>query len=121
MEESVTIQDNSSTKAYLVLDDGTILNENITCLEYIVDQKEQDMKNGTSEYFLAPLRCFNERYELNVLLASSTSPATINGSQVWLPGWLDAINDNISLPFSMLVQVFLNIYTASISISVSIR
>jgi photosystem I P700 chlorophyll a apoprotein A2 len=33
-------------------------------------------------------------YELNTLLSSSTSPATVAGSQLWLPGWLDAINDN---------------------------
>lgn len=54
----------------LILDDGTILNENITCLEYIVDQREQDVKNGlVCEYFLAPIRCFKERYELNQLLS----------------------------------------------------
>jgi len=33
-------------------------------------------------------------YEFNVLLSSSTSPATAAGNQVWLPGWLDAINNN---------------------------
>jgi photosystem I P700 chlorophyll a apoprotein A2 len=33
-------------------------------------------------------------YQFNVLLSSSTSPATVAGNQVWLPGWLDAINDN---------------------------
>jgi photosystem I P700 chlorophyll a apoprotein A2 len=33
-------------------------------------------------------------YEFNVLLSSSTSPATVAGNQVWLPGWLEAINDN---------------------------
>ena len=32
-------------------------------------------------------------YQFNVLLASSTSPATAAGNQVWLPGWLEAIND----------------------------
>jgi photosystem I P700 chlorophyll a apoprotein A2 len=32
-------------------------------------------------------------YELNVLLSSSTSPATTAGNQLWLPGWLDAINN----------------------------
>ena len=32
-------------------------------------------------------------YEFNVLLASSTSPATAAGNQVWLPGWLEAINN----------------------------
>ena len=31
-------------------------------------------------------------YQMNVLLASSTSPATIAGNQLWLPGWLEAIN-----------------------------
>jgi photosystem I P700 chlorophyll a apoprotein A2 len=33
-------------------------------------------------------------YEFNVLLSSSTSPATVAGNQVWLPGWLEAINSN---------------------------
>jgi photosystem I P700 chlorophyll a apoprotein A2 len=33
-------------------------------------------------------------YEFNVLLSSSTSPATVAGNQVWLPGWLDAINND---------------------------
>jgi photosystem I P700 chlorophyll a apoprotein A2 len=33
-------------------------------------------------------------YEFNVLLSSSTSPATVAGNQVWLPGWLEAINNN---------------------------
>jgi len=33
-------------------------------------------------------------YEFNVLLSSSTNPATIAGNQVWLPGWLEAINSN---------------------------
>jgi photosystem I P700 chlorophyll a apoprotein A2 len=33
-------------------------------------------------------------YNFNILLASSTSPATIAGNQVWLPGWLEAINSN---------------------------
>ena len=33
-------------------------------------------------------------YQFNVLLSSSTSPATIAGNQVWLPGWLEAINNN---------------------------
>jgi len=32
-------------------------------------------------------------YEFNILLASSTSPATAAGNQVWLPGWLEAINN----------------------------
>ena len=31
-------------------------------------------------------------YEFNVLLSSSTSPATVAGNQIWLPGWLEAIN-----------------------------
>ena len=31
-------------------------------------------------------------YQMNVLLASSTSPATVAGNQLWLPGWLEAIN-----------------------------
>ena len=33
-------------------------------------------------------------YEFNILLSSSNSPATAAGNQVWLPGWLDAINNN---------------------------
>jgi photosystem I P700 chlorophyll a apoprotein A2 len=33
-------------------------------------------------------------YNFNVLLSSSDSPATINGNQVWLPGWLEAINNS---------------------------
>jgi photosystem I P700 chlorophyll a apoprotein A2 len=33
-------------------------------------------------------------YQFNVLLSSSTSPATVAGNQVWLPGWLEAINNN---------------------------
>ena len=33
-------------------------------------------------------------YEFNVLLSSSTNPATVAGNQVWLPGWLEAINNN---------------------------
>jgi photosystem I P700 chlorophyll a apoprotein A2 len=33
-------------------------------------------------------------YEFNVLLSSSTSPATVAGNQIWLPGWLEAINNN---------------------------
>merc|ERR1712060_223262 len=33
-------------------------------------------------------------YQFNVLLASSTSPATAAGIQVWLPGWLEAINNS---------------------------
>jgi photosystem I P700 chlorophyll a apoprotein A2 len=33
-------------------------------------------------------------YEFNTLLSSSTSPATVAGNQIWLPGWLEAINNN---------------------------
>jgi len=33
-------------------------------------------------------------YQFNVLLASPTSPATAAGNQVWLPGWLEAINSS---------------------------
>jgi photosystem I P700 chlorophyll a apoprotein A2 len=33
-------------------------------------------------------------YQFNTLLSSSTSPATIAGNQIWLPGWLEAINSN---------------------------
>ena len=33
-------------------------------------------------------------YQFNVLLSSSTSPATVAGNQIWLPGWLDAINNS---------------------------
>ena len=33
-------------------------------------------------------------YEFNVLLSSSTNPATLAGNQIWLPGWLDAINNS---------------------------
>ncbi len=33
-------------------------------------------------------------YQFNVLLSSSTSPATVAGNQVWLPGWLEAINND---------------------------
>ena len=33
-------------------------------------------------------------YEFNTLLSSSTSPATVAGSQLWLPGWLEAINNS---------------------------
>merc|ERR1712127_1104093 len=33
-------------------------------------------------------------YEFNVLLSSSTNPATVAGNQVWLPGWMGAINSN---------------------------
>ena len=33
-------------------------------------------------------------YQFNVLLSSSTSPATAAGNQIWLPGWLEAINNS---------------------------
>ena len=33
-------------------------------------------------------------YQFNVLLSSSTNPATVAGNQVWLPGWLEAINNS---------------------------
>jgi len=33
-------------------------------------------------------------YNFNVLLSSTTSPATVAGEQLWLPGWLEAINNN---------------------------
>ena len=33
-------------------------------------------------------------YQFNILLSSSTNPATTAGNQVWLPGWLEAINDS---------------------------
>ena len=32
-------------------------------------------------------------YQFNVLLSSSTNPATVAGNQIWLPGWLNAVND----------------------------
>jgi len=33
-------------------------------------------------------------YQFNVLLSNPDSPATINSSQLWLPGWLNSLNDN---------------------------
>jgi photosystem I P700 chlorophyll a apoprotein A2 len=33
-------------------------------------------------------------YEFNTLLSNSSSVATVNGSQIWLPGWLEAINNS---------------------------
>src|SRR6478672_10558208 len=33
-------------------------------------------------------------YGFDVLLSSSTSPATVAGNQLWLPGWLEAINNS---------------------------
>lgn len=47
----------------LVLDDGTVLNENISCLEYIADQAR---KNGV---ILAPEVGTNERYVVNQILS----------------------------------------------------
>ena len=48
----------------IVLDDGTVLNENISCLEYIADQ------SGPS---LAPDRNSNERYKVRQLLSFLSS------------------------------------------------
>ncbi len=45
----------------LVLDDGTVLNENITCLEYIANMK------GVGE--LAPVSQSSERYQLQQILS----------------------------------------------------
>jgi glutathione S-transferase len=45
----------------LVLDDGTLLNENIACLEYIADQE--------SNIDLAPKNGSNERYEVRQILS----------------------------------------------------
>ena len=47
----------------LVLDDGTVLNENITCLEYIADQSR------CNSVILAPELGTNERYALNQILS----------------------------------------------------
>jgi glutathione S-transferase len=47
----------------LVLDDGTILNENISCLEYIADKARE---NGV---ILAPELGSNDRYVVNQLLS----------------------------------------------------
>lgn len=47
----------------LVLDDGTILNENISCLEYIADKSRE---NGV---ILAPELGSNDRYVVNQLLS----------------------------------------------------
>eukprot|EP00974_Lingulodinium_polyedra_P013943 1351202-Lingulodinium_polyedra.AAC.2 len=33
-------------------------------------------------------------YGFNVLLASDTNPASVASSEIWLPGWLNAINDD---------------------------
>ena len=32
-------------------------------------------------------------YNFDILLSSKTSDATLASSQLWLPGWLDAINN----------------------------
>ena len=48
----------------IVLDDGTVLNENISCLEYIADQPG---------YILAPDRDSNERYKVRQLLSFLSS------------------------------------------------
>ena len=48
----------------IVLDDGTVLNENISCLEYIADQPG---------YSLAPGRDSNERYKVTQLLSFLSS------------------------------------------------
>jgi photosystem I P700 chlorophyll a apoprotein A2 len=42
-------------------------------------------------------------YEFNVLLSDSTSPATVAGNQIWLPGWLEAINSGKNDLFLKLV------------------
>jgi len=47
----------------IILDDGTVLNENISCLEYIADQAE---KKG---FYLAPSNGTNERYVLRQILS----------------------------------------------------
>jgi photosystem I P700 chlorophyll a apoprotein A2 len=44
-------------------------------------------------------------YEFNVLLSDSTSPATVAGNQIWLPGWLEAINSGKNDLFLKLVLV----------------
>lgn len=33
-------------------------------------------------------------YGFDVLLSSASSPATVAGTNVWLPGWAEAINNN---------------------------
>jgi glutathione S-transferase len=47
----------------IVLDDGTVLNENLSCLEYIADQCE------INNLFLAPAKGTSKRYEVNQLLS----------------------------------------------------
>jgi hypothetical protein len=42
--------------------------------------------------------------QFNVLLSDSTSPATVAGNQIWLPGWLEAIN-SVKMIYSKLVLV----------------
>ena len=48
----------------IILDDGTVLNENISCLEYIADQSGID---------LAPNRDSNERYKVRQILSFLSS------------------------------------------------
>lgn len=48
----------------IILDDGTVLNENISCLEYIADQ---------SGIYLAPNRDSNERYKVRQILSFLSS------------------------------------------------
>ena len=33
-------------------------------------------------------------YQFNILLSNPDSPAVMNSSELWLPGWLDSLNDN---------------------------
>ena len=47
----------------IILDDGTVLNENLSCLEYIADQAE------INSIFLAPIKGTNKRYEVIQLLS----------------------------------------------------
>lgn len=47
----------------IVLDDGTVLNENMSCLEYIADQSEMN------DVYLAPMKGTNKRYEVNQLMS----------------------------------------------------
>jgi photosystem I P700 chlorophyll a apoprotein A2 len=42
-----------------------------------------------------------------MLLSDSTSPATVAGNQIWLPGWLEAINSGKNDLFLKLVLDFL--------------
>jgi len=47
----------------IVLDDGTVLNENITCLDYIANQSE------IKDIYLAPMKCTNKRYEVSQMMS----------------------------------------------------